>query len=104
MIAGWTGVLVILLILAILASELSTSSWLAMLLVLQCFVMLSDVPADGYSVELGQLEPPERRGSILATGQMIRFSFSVLAGLIQALLLNSSLTNKPGQVKIKILM
>ena len=37
--------------------------------------MFSDVPADGYSVELGQLEPPERRGQILATGQRVRFSF-----------------------------
>ena len=24
--------------------------------------MLSDVPADGYSVEIGRLEPPEQRG------------------------------------------
>lgn len=39
-----------------------------------------DVPADGYSVELGQREPPQRRGVILATGQMIRFSFCILAG------------------------
>jgi hypothetical protein len=27
--------------------------------------MFSDVPADGYSVELGQLEPVETRGRLL---------------------------------------
>lgn len=96
MIAGWVGVLIILLTLAITADTLSSSSWLGLLLVMQCFVMLSDVPADGYSVELGQLEPPDRRGVILATGQMVRFSFSVIAGLIQALLLNGPSTNEPG--------
>ena len=90
MVAGWFGVLVLLLTLAISASSLSASSWLALLMVMQCFVMLSDVPADGYSVELGQLEPPERRG---ATGQMVRFSTSVV---IQALLLNGPATNRLG--------
>jgi hypothetical protein len=47
----------------------------------------------GYSVELGQLEPPERRGRILATGQTIRFSCCVVAGLIQTFLLNGPSTN-----------
>lgn len=96
MIAGWIGVLVSLLILVVYADQLDASTWLTILLLLQCFVMLSDVPADGYSVELGQLEPIERRGQILATGQMIRFSFSVLAGVIQAVLLNGPTTNEPG--------
>jgi hypothetical protein len=26
--------------------------------------MLSDVPADGYSVEIGRMEPPEQRGQV----------------------------------------
>jgi hypothetical protein len=50
--------------------------------------MIADVPADGYCVELGQLESEAERGQILATGQRIRFSFTVLAGAIQALLVN----------------
>jgi hypothetical protein len=33
---------------------------------------VADVPADGYCVELGQREPPEKRGQILATGQFVR--------------------------------
>jgi hypothetical protein len=31
---------------------------------MQGFIMLADVPADGYSVELGQLESPEKRGQV----------------------------------------
>jgi hypothetical protein len=93
MIAGWTMVLLILLILTIFASSMSTSLWLISLLVMQGFVMLSDVPADGYSVELGQMESSEQRGQILATGQRIRFTFSVLAGVIQTFLLNGPTTN-----------
>jgi hypothetical protein len=69
MIAGWGMVLVLLLILAIFADKMDASTWLATLLVTQCFLMLSDVPADGYSVELGQLETEEQRGQILATGR-----------------------------------
>jgi hypothetical protein len=45
-------------------------------------------PADGYSVELGHLEPHDQRGQILATGQFIRFMACVFAGAIQSFLLN----------------
>lgn len=93
MIAGWSMVLVILLVLAITADRLTASSWLISLLFVQLFLMLSDVPADGYSVELGQLESKEQRGQILATGQRIRFTFCVIAGVIQTFLLNGPTTN-----------
>jgi len=96
MIAGWLIALLLLLFLAISASTLTASAWLGTLTAIQFCSVLSDVPADGYSVQLGKLEPPEKRGNILATGQMIRFIFSMLAGLIQALLLNSPATSKPG--------
>ena len=96
MIFGFVLALVLLVILAIFADKMSVSVWLGMLLLIQCAVMFSDVPADGYSVELGKLEAPEKRGTILATGQLIRFSFSVLAGMIQAFLLNGPTTNEPG--------
>ena len=49
MVAGWVLVLVMLLVLAITASSLDASTWLVMLLMVQAFVMLSDVPGDGYS-------------------------------------------------------
>mmetsp|Transcript_95127 Transcript_95127/g.168048 ORF Transcript_95127/g.168048 Transcript_95127/m.168048 type:complete len:590 (+) Transcript_95127:35-1804(+) len=54
------------------------------------FYMFADVAADGLTVEFSQLEPPETRGYILSTGQMVRFGFT---GLV--LFLNLILTNGP---------
>jgi hypothetical protein len=97
MLFGWSMTLLMLLLLAIIPSKsLDTSSWLSMLLVSQIFMMFSDVPADGYSVELGQMEPKKQRGQILATGQRIRFMMSACSGLIQMFLLNGPSTNAPG--------
>lgn len=93
MLMGWTGVLLIYFVLAFVADKMPASYWLIALMFVQVFVMLSDVPADGYSVELGQLEPKEQRGQILATGQRIRFLFCVVAGVIQMFLLNGPSTN-----------
>jgi len=94
MIAGWAGVLLTTLYMAIGASQLNAESWVAVSILTQAFLMLADVPADGYSVEMGQLEPPEERGQILATGQRIRFIVAIFAGAIQALLVNGRSTNK----------
>lgn len=93
MILGWSLVLVMLLVLALTAEDMDVSSWLVSLLFVQAFLMLSDVPADGYCVELGRLEPIERRGQILATGQRIRFTFCIVAGVLQTFLLNGPDTN-----------
>ena len=96
MIGGFVSALILLIILAIFADKMSTSVWIIMLMLVQFAIMFSDVPADGYSVELGRLEAPNKRGTILATGQLIRFSFSVIAGMIQAFLLNGPTTNDSG--------
>ncbi len=93
MLAGWAGVLLLLLVLAICVNYMDVSTWLVTLLFVQAFLMLSDVPADGYSVELGRLETKEQRGQILATGQRIRFTFCIVAGVIQTFLLNGPSTN-----------
>lgn len=93
MITGWTLALLALVVLALFAHTMSLTVWLMMMMLVQGCLMLSDVPADGYSVELGQLEPPEERGQILATGQRMRFAFSMIAGLIQTFLLNGTSTN-----------
>ena len=95
MIAGWTGVLVLTFLLAVSASALDARSWIGINLVLQAFLMLADVPADGYCVEIGQLEKPDERGQVLATGQRVRFVCSILAGCIQAFLVNGPTTNAP---------
>jgi hypothetical protein len=93
MLFGWICVLILLMFLAIAADKMSVSVWLITLLFSQCFMMLSDVPADGYTVELGRLEPLEQRGQILATAQRIRYTFCVIAGLIESCLLNGPSTN-----------
>ena len=96
MLFGWTGVLVLLLVIAILGKRLSADHWLSMLLCVQAFAMFSDVPADGYSVELGKLEDETNRGKILTTGQEVRFAFCILAGIIQTFFLNSTQTSYDG--------
>lgn len=93
MVVGWSMVLVLLLILACFVQYMTISVWLVTLLFVQAFLMLSDVPADGYSVELGKLESHEQRGQILATGQRVRFTFCLIAGFIQTVLLNGPTTN-----------
>ena len=96
MIFGWASTLFILLLLACIPeSSMTLSTWLTMLLLTQFFMMFSDVPSDGYSVELGKLEPNAQRGQILATGQRIRFIFAAFSGLIQMFLLNGPTTNAP---------
>jgi len=98
---GWGLALVILFFLAVIPTEkLSVSAWLGLLMLTQCFVMLADVPADGYCVQLGQMEPPSQRGQILATGQLLRFFFSMIAGFIQTFFLNSSKTAPPGSTDV----
>lgn len=95
MLFGWTGVLALLLVLGI-SPSMNVSTWLYVLLGNQCFMMFSDVVADGYSVELGKLESKKDRGKILSTGQMVRFGFTFLAGFIQTVFLNDQSTNAPG--------
>jgi MFS family permease len=96
MILGWLGVLLSTFILSVASDVIVARTWIGINLVIQAFLMLADVPADGYSVEIGQLERPEERGQVLATGQRIRFFSSILGGLIQALLVNGPTTNAPG--------
>ena len=93
MIVGWTGVLVMTFVLAVFKLEAST--WIGVNLVSQVFLMVADVPADGYCVEIGQLERPEERGQVLATGQRLRFVCTILGGVIQAFLVNGPTTNPP---------
>jgi len=95
MLFGMASVILILLFMTAFAHKMTVSSWLATLLLLNFFLMFSDVPADGYSVELGHLEPPLRRGQILATGQRVRFTFCMISGFIQTFLLNGPTTNSP---------
>ena len=93
MIIGWIMVVLLLALLAIFAEGLNVSAWLGISMAVQFFMMMADVPADGYSVEIGQLEKQNERGMVLANGQRIRFAFTVLGGLIQSVLVNGPSTN-----------
>ena len=53
LIAGWIGVLTFTLALAVFAPTLGSSGWVGLSICTMVFLMLADVPADGYSVELG---------------------------------------------------
>ena len=55
MLLGWIFVLIVLFILAVFVQRMSAFTWLILQLMMQAFMMFSDVPADGYSVELGKL-------------------------------------------------
>jgi len=90
---GFFFVLALLFVLAVACDKMSTSQWLGTNLVIQVFLMFATVPADGYSIELGELEPLEQKGQILVTGQRIFFAFCVVAGFIQTLLVNGPSTN-----------
>lgn len=68
MLFGLCGTLSVLMFLVVYVNSISVSTWLVAQMSIQALLMFSDVPADGYSVELGQLELPEERGQILATG------------------------------------
>lgn len=93
MILGWIMVCILTALLAVTAATLSVGAWLGISMAVQFFLMLADVPADGYSVEIGQLEKQNERGMVLANGQRIRFAFTVLGGLIQSVLVNGPSTN-----------
>lgn len=93
-IGGWLAAIVLLVLLAIFADQLDASGWILMLFGVNAFMMLADVPADGYAVELSRLETGRKRGQVVATAQAIRWVFSTVAGVIQALLMNGPTTNK----------
>jgi hypothetical protein len=92
-IVSWVLVLLLCLALAFSANQLSVGAWMGVSILMQALLMIADVPADGYSVEIGQLEEESERGMVLANGQRFRFGCTVLGGLIQAMLVNGPTTN-----------
>lgn len=94
--AGWLLAIFLLVFLAIFAHTLSASLWIVVLACVNACMLLADVPADGYSIELSrfQNDDDDFRGSIVSTGQTIRWLFATFAGIIQTLLLNGPSTNK----------
>ncbi|CAE6952585.1 unnamed protein product [Symbiodinium sp. CCMP2592] len=89
---GWTCSLVILACMSVLAQNLADEGNFAvymMLLVVMCFFYIfADVAGDGMTIELSKLEPPETRGYILTTGQMVRFATTTLTNVLGILAMN----------------
>lgn len=73
--------------------SMGANVWISLQFFIQMGVMFSDVPSDGYCVELGQMESLEQRGQILVVGQKVQYVFCIFAGLIQAFLLNGRSTS-----------
>jgi len=93
--AGWIGVCVCTLLLAVLTPTLGASGWISLSLVTQLFLMLADTSADGLSIEIGQIESAAERGQTLATGQRLRFITTLLGALFQGLFVNGPSANPP---------
>eukprot|EP00439_Symbiodinium_sp_Y106_P071502 s570_g12.t2 len=89
---GWTCSLIILACMSVLAQNLADEGNFAvymMLLVVMCFFYIfADVAGDGMTIELSKLEPPETRGYILTTGQMVRFATTTLTNVLGILAMN----------------
>lgn len=107
---GWTGGLTLLVVTGILAGGLAdvgskrgdefnegeaiagTESdfflYTMLLLVMCAFYIFADVAGDGMTIELSRYEPPENRGYILTTGQMVRFTSTIFANLIGIIFMN----------------
>lgn len=106
---GWTGGLALLLVTAFFSDSLANEGdrsegtldsfnaqhlesnffvYTMLLLVMCAFYIFSDVAGDGMTIELSRYEPPESRGYILTTGQMIRFSSTIAANIIGIVFMN----------------
>jgi len=96
-VGGWAAAIFTLLILAIFAESLSFPIYILTAALFEFFMMIADVNADGYTVQLSQAEPLATRGNILATGQLCRFVMCMVGGLLQSFLLNGPTTNPPGK-------
>jgi len=89
---GWTAAMICLAGIAFVAEDLvnegSLFTYMLCLLVMCIFYIFSTVSNDGMTIEFGKLEPPERRGYILTTGQMVRFGAQVVVNLVGILGMN----------------
>jgi len=89
---GWTASLMVVIVMSFLSAHLVDTGDFAsysLLWMIACvFYILADVAGDGMTIELSKLEPPETRGYILTTGQMTRFSATILVNLLGTFAMN----------------
>lgn len=91
---GWTSALIVLGCMAFVAEHLAEDGNFALYMMLQMVMcslyIFSDVAGDGMTIELSKLEPPERRGWILTTGQLIRFATTCFINIFGILAMNGT--------------
>eukprot|EP00644_Phytophthora_capsici_P013906 jgi/Phyca11/9683/fgenesh1_pm.PHYCAscaffold_40_\ len=83
MLIGW-----VITIAALADAADSGGRYLLRLLVVCAGYVMTDVACDGVMVEMAQMEPIEMRGQAQATIYMVRYSASLIAGLVAALCFN----------------
>ena len=96
-VVGWSVALILLFFTAIYIDQMGFYEYIFTAATIEFFMMIADVNADGYTVQLSKLEHPDRRGRILSNGQLCRFFMCMFAGAVQSFLLNGPTTNPPGK-------
>lgn len=91
---GWGCSLAIILALALWADS-SVQAWLGLSLLSQVCAVLAVTTQDGLVIELGQMESPSERGTVLAMGQRVRYVATLVGSFIQAVLVNGPSCNPP---------
>lgn len=89
---GWSSSILILACMSAVAQNLADegnfATYMMLLMVMCFFYIFSDVAGDGMTIELSKLEPPETRGYILTTGQMVRFAATTVTNVLGILGMN----------------
>jgi len=73
-----------------LVKENGLFTYMMLLLTMCILYIFSTVSSDGMTIEFGKLEPPETRGYIMTTGQMVRFGAQVVVNLVGIFGMNDS--------------
>lgn len=89
---GWSGALIMLALMAFVAQDLASegniATYMFLLMGMCIFYIFADVAGDGMTIELSRLEPPETRGYILTTGQLVRFAATTATNVFGILAMN----------------
>ncbi|CAE8637009.1 unnamed protein product [Polarella glacialis] len=83
---GWTMALIVLGVICFFVDSLVAEgdffTYMILMMVMCSFYIFSTVASDAMTIEFGKLEPPESRGYILTTAQMVRFATTVFVNVL----------------------
>lgn len=96
---GWTGGLIMLAFNAIMVQSYINNhdfnSYIFSLMGMCCFYTISDVAGDGLIIELSKFEPDNKRGFILTTCQMVRFTAMLCVSIFGLLFMSGPSYQNP---------